>query len=272
MCAASGPAAQTEVRGQVVVELRAFRADAGENARDRTNTSMYGQLELLQDFDGGTHRLELIPFAHVDQRDSQRTHADLREASYKLLERDFELTVGISRVFWGVAESKHLVNVINQVDLVENLDRERFLGQPRLRGALLSELGTFEPFVLTGFRERTLPGPRGRPRLPLSPSDTAEYQSEIGRYRPDLSGRYSHSFGRLDHHRLPVAQLQRLATIPRARQRGRRRCRVGLGPDDDVPAGCDGRRAARHAASRGPRGSVGRGCRRPGCNVTQATR
>ncbi|MDD9943369.1 MAG: hypothetical protein OXU20_20180 [Myxococcales bacterium] len=190
--------AETELHGEVGVELRVFARDRGQRPLDRTNTSMYAQLELFQQLDGGRHRIEVIPFARVDQRDHDRSHADLRELSYKLLETDYELTVGVSRVFWGVTESKHLVNVINQVDLVENLDRERYLGQPMVRAALLSDIGTLELFAMSVFRRRTFPGPNGRPRLPLPLADEAEYQSNLGRFHPDVAARYSHFFGPLD--------------------------------------------------------------------------
>ena len=39
---------------------------------------------------------------------------------------------GVRRVFWGVAESNHLVDVINQTDAIENPDQEDKLGQPML--------------------------------------------------------------------------------------------------------------------------------------------
>lgn len=66
--------------------------------------------------------------------------------------------------FWGVAEARHLVDIINQTDEVENFDREDKLGQPMINLALINNWGTLDFFLLTGFRDRTFPGREGRLR------------------------------------------------------------------------------------------------------------
>ena len=62
--------------------------------------------------------------ARLDSADSSRSHFDLRELNYLWLGDAGELSVGIGKVFWGVAEFVHLVDIINQTDLVENIDEE----------------------------------------------------------------------------------------------------------------------------------------------------
>ena len=42
--------------------------------------------------------------------------------------RDWSLSIGLGKVFWGVTEFNHLVDVINQTDLVEGIDGEAKLG------------------------------------------------------------------------------------------------------------------------------------------------
>ena len=49
--------------------------------------------------------------------------------------------VGVGKVFWGVTESQHLVDIINQTDLVENIDTEDKLGQPMLETTWLQNWG-----------------------------------------------------------------------------------------------------------------------------------
>ena len=66
----------------------------------------------------------VAPFARLDGRDPERTHLDLREASWRRVASEWELLVGVSRVFWGVTESRHLVDVVNQKDLLEDVDEE----------------------------------------------------------------------------------------------------------------------------------------------------
>ena len=75
----------------------------------------------------------LVPFFRYDSADSRRTHGDLREAYFLLFgelgEDEWELRVGVDRIFWGVIESNHLVDIINQVDVIEHPDQEVELGQ-----------------------------------------------------------------------------------------------------------------------------------------------
>ena len=108
-----------------------------------------------------------VPFGRVDANDDERTHWDIREASWLLNKGDWDLRVGLSKVFWGVAESRHLVDIINQSDLVESLDEEDKLGQPMINANVITGFGTWSAFVLPYFRERTFAGAEGRPGFPI---------------------------------------------------------------------------------------------------------
>ena len=46
----------------------------------------------------------------------------LRELSLLWISGNWETRIGVSKVFWGVAESQHLVDTINQTDLAANPD------------------------------------------------------------------------------------------------------------------------------------------------------
>ncbi len=87
------------------------------------------------------------------------------------------MRVGFRKVFWGVTESEHLVDIVNQTDLVEDLDMEEKLGQPMVNLALIRDWGTIDLFVLPGFRERTFSGPQGRFRF-NPPLDVGDSQFE----------------------------------------------------------------------------------------------
>jgi len=102
-------------------------------------------------------------------------------------------------VFWGVTESRHLADVINQTDAVEDVDDEDKLGQPMVQLSLQRGWGRLEGFALLGFRERTFPGRDGRLRAPLPvDTDDARYESGAGDERVDAALRYSHYFGDWD--------------------------------------------------------------------------
>ena len=119
-----------------------------------------------------------VPFFRLDSADAKRTHLDIREFFYLWYPGTFELGIGIRKVFWGVTESQHLVDIINQTDLVEFPDREEKLGQPMVNLSIDRDWGTFDFFLLPYFRERTFPGRKGRLRTAfVVDSDQAQYES-----------------------------------------------------------------------------------------------
>ena len=69
-----------------------------------------------------------------------------------------ELRAGIGRVFWGVTESYHLVDVINQTDLVENVDRKDKLGQPLVNFTLVRDWGALESLRPAGVSRADVSG------------------------------------------------------------------------------------------------------------------
>jgi hypothetical protein len=148
---------------------------------------------------GGPHRFTLVPHLRLDACDEQRTHFDLREAYWRYVGESWEIVAGMNRVFWGVTESRHLVDIINQTDLVENVDGEDKLGQQMINVSWQTDLGNLGVYVLPGFRERTFPGEKGRLRTPLPvDQDKARYKSSAGKRHVDLAVRYSHFIGDWD--------------------------------------------------------------------------
>ena len=140
-----------------------------------------------------------IPFARIDQHDAERSHVDIRELAWVNVQEDHEWRIGIRKVFWGVTESQHLVDIINQTDLVENFDAKSKLGQPMLNFALIKAWGTLDLFVLPYFRERTFIGREGRLRTsPVVASDDAIYQSAQGQQHVDYAARWSKAFADFD--------------------------------------------------------------------------
>ncbi len=157
---------------------------------------------FLTDYDG-SWSIQIAPFFRYDSADSQRTHVDLREAYFLVFgeigDGEWELRLGVDRVFWGVTESQHLVDIINQTDLVENPNRENKLGQPMAHLTWSTERGIMEFFALTYHRARTFPGVHGRLRSSILIDDEhIEYESAAGEWHVDLAGRYSNSFGPFD--------------------------------------------------------------------------
>ena len=149
--------------------------------------------------ENGDHQFSFVPFARIDARDDDRTHADIREAYWLYIQDEWELLLGFNREFWGVTESRHLVNVLNQIDQVENIDEEDYLGQAMVNLTTQQDFGRFSFYVLPLFRERTFAGSDGRLRSPLViDEDEAEYESSAEEWHTDLAFRYSHYIGNWD--------------------------------------------------------------------------
>ena len=191
--------AQGQWSGQVAAEARLFRQSPVRPGQGTGSLALTLQPEYYRAWDEGRQNFTFTPFLRLDSRDSERSHGDIRELSWIRASRDWELRLGIRKVFWGVTESQHLVDILNQTDLVENPDGEDKLGQPMINLALIRAWGTLDLFLLPGFRERTFPGVEGRLRPPL-PVDTGQpvYESSREERRVDAALRWSHYIGALD--------------------------------------------------------------------------
>lgn len=186
--------------GSVAVELRGFADEPAFSGQlDGGQGSLILNPEFRWSLSGDKNQVMIEPYFRLDGEDDERTHFDLRQAYWRYAADDWELLAGLNRVFWGVAESRHLVDIVNQTDLVEEIDGEDKLGQPMVNLAFQRNWGRLDLFLLPGFRDRTYPGADGRLRVPL-PIDTdgARYQSGAGDRRLDLAARYSHYFGDFD--------------------------------------------------------------------------
>ncbi len=189
-----------DVSGQLALELRWFPEDpAFPDQFEGTQVSGFVEPEFSWKSADRKTQVMVTPFARIDAEDDERTHVDLREAYWRRVDGDWEYLVGVNRVFWGVTESRHLVNIINQVDAVEDVDEEDFLGQFMVQVGRQTDIGRFDLFLMTGFRERTFPDREGRLRTPLPvETDAAEYESGAEEWRPDIAFRYSHFVGDVD--------------------------------------------------------------------------
>ncbi len=161
--------------------------------------SLAAGVGLFQEWHAGRERIVGELFARHDVRDDARSHADLRELYYAQLGEDVEFRAGWRRVFWGVTESRHLVDIVNQSDFVEDLDNEVKLGQPMIDATLIGDAGTVALLLMPYQRARTFPGADGHPRLPfpVAPGE-ARYASQRGQHHLDAALRFERSVGAVD--------------------------------------------------------------------------
>lgn len=188
-----------QLEGNIEAELRAFTDDVDMRESDSFNASLSIDPIFEIFWNRGDHSLTINPFFRADMNDDERTHFDIRQLKWIGVFGDWEVRVGVDRVFWGVTESAHLVDVINQDDLLEDIDGEDKLGQPLVSVSYQSKLGTFTGYVMPYFRERHFPGLDGRPAIPLEVDRSQTiFAADDNNWHTDWAVRYTHIFGPVD--------------------------------------------------------------------------
>jgi hypothetical protein len=185
--------------GNTTVEGRLFFQSPLDPRQYDNDGSVSLEPELAHEWNDGRDIFVMRLFGRLDARDDQRSHADVRELQWTHAGDGWETLMGVGKVYWGVTEAWHLVDIVNQTDLVENPDGEQKLGQPMVKLSLERGWGTLDLFALVGFRERTFPGVEGRFRThPRVDTDLAFYQSGGKWKRVDVAARWSHYIGDWD--------------------------------------------------------------------------
>jgi hypothetical protein len=182
----------------VELEQRLFWQQATQENLSKGQTSLRLEAEYFRDWNQGDEQLIIEPFVRLDSVDDQRSHLDLRQFIWSKLNDNSEFSIGVGQVFWGVTESQHLVDIINQTDSVENIDGEDKLGQPMVRYSYFNDYGTFDAFLLPYFRARTFAGEDGRLNGGILVDNHNEvYQSSSQETHLDFALRYAKTVGDL---------------------------------------------------------------------------
>ena len=190
-----------QISGHADLQFRHFIEDRIYQGQKDSYLSLASHTEFYWQWNDEKDSLTFTPFFRWDQHDDERTHGDIRELMWLHVdkERNLEWKVGIGKVFWGVTESQHLVDIINQTDLIESPDGEEKLGQPMINLNIIRDWGVLEFFVLPGFRERTLAGEHGRLRNDLAFfNNNAIYESGEKENHIDYAIRWSQTYNDFD--------------------------------------------------------------------------
>ncbi|MEM9920178.1 MAG: hypothetical protein AAF990_18925, partial [Bacteroidota bacterium] len=183
---------------EVKADYRFFFKDGLYEGQHLHYPSLAIEPEYFLEWADGQQRIHFAGFARLD-RDEQRTHWDIRELYWQWVKNEWELSLGAKKIFWGVTESVHLVDIINQTDFVESFDGEQKLGQPMAHLSYSGKYGTFDFFAMPYFRKRVFPGWEGRLRTPfLINEDAIGFEAEAEEWHPDLAFRWSNSVSIFD--------------------------------------------------------------------------
>ena len=202
----SDAAADSEIdfqfSGQIGVESQSYWQHGAYPGQRRQAFGVTLEPELYFETESGSS-FTFKPIYRHDTMDPRRRRGDIREAYFlwygQAGEGEWELRLGIDQIFWGVAESTNIVNIINQSDLVEDpFDKEK-LGQPMAHLTWSADWGITEFFVLPYHRKRTFSGLKGRFRSHLVVDNSEPvYENSDKERHVDYAIRYSHSLGPVD--------------------------------------------------------------------------
>ena len=185
--------------GNAVLQYQYFPDSPLLEIQSGSSYSLSLKPEFYHEWNDGYQNLFFVPFYRYDEVDVERTHFDIRELYWSYIANTWEIKTGIAQIFWGVTESQHLVDIINQTDFVEGIDGEKKLGQPMLDLTLINDWGVLDLILLPGFRERTFAGKEGRLRFPfIIDVDHPIYQADDGDENIDFAARYSHYIQNVD--------------------------------------------------------------------------
>ena len=182
------------------LEIRGYPNDSEDQDRFDDDVAASFEPEFQKSFNQDDTILTFTPFGRWDSRDRERRHGDVRELHALHVAGSWETLIGVSKVFWGVTESSHLVDIINQTDFLEGFDGEDKLGQPMIRLSHSFEQSTLTLFALPGFREREFLAPDNPLSLPfLVDNGTPLYDSSDEDDHVDFAIRYSGYRGIVDY-------------------------------------------------------------------------
>ncbi|MEO1262961.1 MAG: hypothetical protein AAFZ15_29400 [Bacteroidota bacterium] len=188
----------TEFDIEIKADYRYFFKDGLYDGQHRQYPSLAIEPNYFLEWADGNQSLNFTGFARFD-RDDNRTHFDIRELYWQGVKNDWELSLGAKKIFWGVTESAHLVDIVNQTDFVESFDGEQKLGQPMAHLSYASDIGIFDFFAMPYFRKRAFPGQEGRLRTPfLIGKDEIGFEADAEEWHPDFAFRWSNSMGIFD--------------------------------------------------------------------------
>ena len=188
------------VFGEIIGELKfdnRYFFNVGLQDQKKNHSSFSFSPEIFKDDSNRIFHFKVK--LRKDSEDSGRNLNDIQELYLINIFEDKEIKFGVSKEFWGVTETSHRVDIVNQTDFTEGFDGEEKLGQPMIKISFERPWGLLDIYALLGFRERNFSGTKGRLRLPLSINEkNSLYSSSSKNKRVDFAFRWSNYYDDLD--------------------------------------------------------------------------
>src|SRR5262249_53085573 len=144
------------LRGFFGVEDRTFTESPADAGQVRNGFSLVAQPEVTYETADRRQRIKATLFGRF-AIEPQYGSADVRELNWRYRGAGWWLLAGMNRVFWGAAESRHVIDIVNQSDMRESFAGDVKLGQLMAAATLQRSWGQVEFYALPWFRARTYP-------------------------------------------------------------------------------------------------------------------
>ena len=182
-----------EVNGTLSSRLDFYPNHADGTASEGRSAEV--KIDAFHDFDESRIVGEFI--ARGDEKDSGRRITEARQVYFRTLLAGFDVFVGNRQEFWGKAESKNVVDVINQSDAAANEGKADKLGAPSISAERYLDIGDLQLWYISSFREKTFNDSAAHPSSGL-PVSSAQYARKDGKDADDFAARLSSFVGDWD--------------------------------------------------------------------------
>ncbi len=132
-----------------------------------------------------------------DEKDSGRRITEARQAYFRTPFAGFDVFLGNRQEFWGKAESKNVVDLINQSDAAANEGKSGKLGALSISAERYVDIGDLQLWYISGFREKTFNDSDAHPSSGLT-VNSAQYARKDGKDADDFAVRLSSFAGDWD--------------------------------------------------------------------------
>ena len=131
--------------GEISLENRHFFND-GALGQDNNHSSISFSPEIFENLEDD-RIFHFKAKLRDDNKDTERNLVDIQELYFIEIGESKEIKYGISKEFWGVTETSHRVDIINQTDTTESFDGEDKLGQPMVKVSLEKKRNKLEAIL-----------------------------------------------------------------------------------------------------------------------------
>jgi hypothetical protein len=191
-------AAQME-RGFLSGEMLTYMKEAdGLKEGDRQIYRLSGEIETYRPLTENLN-FDLRLYGSANIKDNDGSYFDLNIAKLSYNRGPVRVDLGYDTIYWGVVESRPVVNVINQRDQIRDLEGKLSLGQPMLAVNYFRDSAALSAYVLPRFVELNFGSDDLRLGFPLPvDGDRSTFESSHGRNHVDYAARLSGQFGDLE--------------------------------------------------------------------------